>query len=121
MAAPNVVNVTTITGKTDVLDVGTTASAITSNASASGKVYKINSLIVSNIDDDSGGEITVDLFRSSTAYKIASKITVPVGSTLVLISKDTSIYLEEGDELRCTAANANYLKAICSYEIIDDA
>jgi len=120
MAAPNVVNVTTITGKTDVLDVGTTAAAITSNAAASGKVYKINSLIISNIDGSNDGQITVDLFRSSTAYKIAELIAVPTNSTLVLISKDTSIYLEEGDELRCTAANAGYLQAICSYEIIDD-
>lgn len=120
MAAPNIVGVTTITGKTDVLNVTDTAAPITSNASSSGKVYKINSLIISNIDGENSGEITVDLFRSSTAYKIANTIAVPADSTLVLISKDTSIYLEEGDDLRCTASNNNYLQAVCSYEIISD-
>jgi hypothetical protein len=120
MAAPNIVGVTTITGKTDVLDVTTTATAITTNAAASGQVYKIGSLVVSNVDGTNDADITVDLFRSSTAYKIANSIIVPAASTLVLISKDTAIYLEEGDELRCTAANNNYLQAICSYEIIQD-
>lgn len=121
MAAPNVVNVTTITGKTDVQSIGTTAAAITTNSAASGQAYKINSLIVSNIDGVNDADVTVDLFRSSTAYRIASTITVPADASLVIISKDIGLYLEEGDSLRCTASATGDLQALCSYEIIDDA
>jgi len=50
MAAPNIVDVTTITGKSAVVDLTTTAAtAVVSNAAASGKVFKINSLVVSNV------------------------------------------------------------------------
>lgn len=119
MVAPNVVSVTSILGKTDVQSVGTSATAITT--CATDKVYKVNSLIVSNIDGTASADITVDLFRSSVAYRIASTITIPADTTLVVISKDMGIYLEEGDALRCTASAAGDLQALCSYEIIDDA
>lgn len=116
MAAPNIVNVVTITGKTAVQAVGTSATAIVTNSAASGKVFKVNALYVANIDGTSAAEITVDLFRSSTAYPIASTISVPADATLDIMSK--AIYLEEGDALRCTASAAGDLTAVCSYEEI---
>jgi hypothetical protein len=116
MAAPNIVNVATITGKTAVQAVGTSATAIVSNAGGSGKVFKVNALYVSNVDGSAAADITVDLFRSSTAYAIASTISVPADSTLDLMSK--AIYLEEGDSLRCTASASGDLVAVCSYEEI---
>lgn len=118
MAAPNIVNVTTIRGNTEVLAVTTSATAIVTNNAASGKVYKINSLVISNIDGTNAADITVDLFRGGSAYSIASTITVPADATLVVISKETAIYLEEGDALRCTASASGDLEAICSYEEI---
>lgn len=121
MAAPNIVGVTSILGETDVQSVTTTATAITTNSAASNKLYKINSLIVSNIDGTNDADISVDIFRSSVAYYIARTITVPADATLVAISKDMGIYLEEGDSLRCEASANGDLQAICSYEIIDDA
>jgi len=121
MAAPNVVNVSTITGKTDVQSVGTSATAIVTNSAASNLVYKINSLIISNIDGTNNADITVDLFRASTAYRVASTITVPADASLVVISKEIGLYLEEGDSLRLTASAAGDLQGICSYEIINDA
>ena len=118
MAAPNIVNVTTIIGHTDVLAATTTATAIVTNSSASGKVLKINSLSIANIDGTNPADITVDLFRSSTAYPLASTVTVPADATLVVITKDTSIYLEEGDSIRLTASANGDLTGICSYEEI---
>ena len=120
MAAPNVVLTNSMTGKTDVLSVTTTATAITSNAAASDKVYKINSLVISNIDGTNAADITVDFFRASTAYRIASTITVPADASLVVISKEIGLYLEEGDSLRLTASANGDLQGICSYEILDD-
>lgn len=116
MASPNIVNVATITGKTAVQIVGTSATAIVTNAAASGKVLKINALYISNVDGTNAADITVDLFRSGVAYRIASTISVPADSTLDILSKQ--IYLEEGDSLRLTASATLDLEAVCSYEEI---
>ena len=92
MAAPNIVNVATITGKTAVLAVTTSATAIVTNSAASGKVFKVNALYVSNVDGTNNADINVDIYRSSTAYHIAKTVNVPADATLDVISK--SIYLE---------------------------
>ena len=70
MAAPNIVNVATITGKTAVQAVGTSATAIVTNAASSGKVFKVNALYISNVDGVNLATINIDIFRSSTAYHI---------------------------------------------------
>lgn len=116
MAAPNIVNVTTITGKTAVQAVGTSATAIVTNSSSSGKVFKINALYVSNVDGTANAEVNVDLFRSSTAYHIAKTVVVPADASLDVLSKP--IYLEEGDSLRLTANATSDIEAVCSYEEI---
>jgi hypothetical protein len=116
MAAPNVVNVGTITGKTAVQAVGTSATAIVENTAASGKVFKVNALYVSNVDGTNNAEITIDLFRSSTAYHIAKTLVVPADATIDVLTK--AIYLEEGDALRLTANVTSDVEAICSYEEI---
>ena len=116
MAAPNIVNVTTILGKTAVQQVTTSATAIVTNSAASGKVFKVNALYVSNVDGATAADVNVDIFRSSTAYHIAKTVSVPADATLDVISK--SIYLEEGDTLRLTASANSDLEAVCSYEEI---
>ena len=50
MAAPNLVNVSSIYGKTVGADLGTSIAAVLSNAGSSNKVFKINSIYVTNID-----------------------------------------------------------------------
>lgn len=116
MAAPNIVNVTTITGKTAVLAVTTSATAIVTNSANSNKVFKINALYIANVDGVNAADITVDLFRSSTAYRIVNTVSVPADASLDVISK--AIYLEEGDSLRLTASANSDLEGICSYEEI---
>ena len=116
MAAPNIVNVQTITGKTAVQQVDITATAIVSNAAGSNTVLKVNALYVANVDGTNNAEVTVDLFRSSVAYRLASTVVVPADAVLDVLSQH--IYLEEGDSLRLTANAASDLEAVCSYEII---
>lgn len=116
MAAPNIVDVGTITGKTAVQAVGTSATAIVTNSASSGKVFKVNALLVSNVDGTAAAEITVDLYRSSTAYHLVKTLSVPADATLDVLAK--AIYLEEGDALRLTANVAGDLEAVCSYEEI---
>lgn len=118
MAAPNIVAVTTIIGKTAVQAVTTSATAIVSNSAGSNKVFKINSLTIANVDGTNSADVTVDVFRSSVAYRLAFTIAVPADATLVVISKDNAIYLEEDDSLRCTASANGDLEAVCSYEEI---
>lgn len=118
MSAPNIVNVTAIYGKTAVQAIGVSPNAIVTNSTASGKVTKVGGLTVSNVDGTNTVDITVDLFRDGTAYRLAYLISVPPRSTLVVVGKDSPIYLEEGDSLRCTANYVSRAEAICSYEEI---
>lgn len=118
MAQPNIVNVATIRGNTALMNVTTVASNVVVNPASSNKVYKINTLLISNIDGTNASDITAEFWRGGIAYDIAATIAVPADSTLVLISKDTSIYLEEGDYIRLQASANNDLNAVLSYEEI---
>jgi len=123
VANPNIINVTTILGKSAVVSLTTTAAtAVLSNAAASGKVFKINSLIVSNVDGTNAADITVSYYSAAaiggTATQIVSTISVPADATLVVIDKGTSIYLEEDRSIGATAGTANDLKVLVSYEEI---
>ena len=63
MANPNIIDVTTILGKSAAVSLTTTAAtAVVSNAAASGKVFKINSLVVSNVDGTNAADITVSYY-----------------------------------------------------------
>ena len=123
MAAPNIVNVTTITGKTNVVDLTTTnATLVVENTAGSNKVFKINSLVVSNVDGTNAADITISLYSEDniggTATEIVSTVSVPADASLVVIDKNTSIYLEEDKSIGATAGAANDLKVVCSYEEI---
>lgn len=119
MANPNIVNVTSILGKTVGAAVTTTMTALVTNTSGSGQVYKVNNLIVSNVDGTNPADITVEFFDNQTgSWNLASTITVPADATLVVLSKETAIYLEENDSIRVQASANGDLEAVCSYEII---
>lgn len=116
MANPNIVNVTAIYGQTAAQAVTNSAANIVSNSAASGKVFKINALYISNIIS-TNANITVDIFRSSVAYRLVKDLIVPTGATVNVLDK--AIYLLEGDALRVTASANSSLEAICSYEEIN--
>jgi hypothetical protein len=123
MAAPNLVSPTTITGKSVTVDLtSTSATSILSNAASSGKVLKVNSLYVANVDGTSAAEITINYYSAAalggTATQICSTVAVPADATLVVVDKDAYIYLEENTSLGATAGTANDLKVFCSYEDI---
>ena len=123
MAAPNIVNVSNILGKTNVVDLTTTnATSVVSNAASSGKVLKVNTLVVSNVDGNSPYDITINYYSAAalggTGTQIASTISVPADATLVVIDKSTSLYLEEDKSIGAIASSASKLKVVCSYEEI---
>jgi len=119
MANPNIVNVANIYGRVVGQAVGTSAAAIVTNNASSGLVLKINSLIISNVDGTNAADITAYVRdNNATNYHLAKTISVPADATLVIISKDTSIYLEENDSIWLQASAASDLEAVCSYEEI---
>ena len=122
MAAPNIVNVTAIYGKTMGAALGTDPATDILSCAAN-KVLKINSIIVANKDGTSNCDVTVYFWDNSVAtrYFIASTVTVPADSTLVVVGKDSPIYLEESDAIEAGASVAGDLDIIISYEEIDDA
>ena len=124
MAAPNIVNVSSIYGKTMGAALGTDVNAdILTNSSGSGKLFKINSIIVANVDGTNSCNTTVKFYddSASTPYTLAATVVVPAKSTLIVLGKDAPIYLEEGDKIRGGASAANDLEIIISYEELDDA
>ena len=124
MANPNIVSVASIYGKTAYdTDVSTSGDTLVVNSASSGKITKINSLIIANIDGSNSADITVTLRNAAgaTTYStLANTISVPADATLVVISKDTSIYLEEDMSLYVAASVAGDLSATCSYEEISE-
>ena len=123
MAAPNIVNVSTITGKTDQIALSTTsATVLLSNAASSGKVVKVNTILVANVDGTNACDVTVDLHSAAagggTAFSIISTASVPADASLVALDKSTAIYLEEDMSITVTAGTANDLEVLVSYEEI---
>jgi len=123
VANPNIINATSILGKSAVVNLTTTnATLVVENVAASNKVLKINSLVVSNVDGTNAADITISLYSEDniggTATQIVSTVSVPADASLVVIDKNTSIYLEEDRSIGATAGAANDLKVVCSYEEI---
>jgi hypothetical protein len=123
MAAPNIVNVSTITGKSATVALtSTSATTLVSNAASSSKVFKVNMIQVANVDGTNACDVTVDVHSAAsgggTAYSLASTISVPADASLVVLDKATSLYLEENTSITATAGTASDLEVIVSYEEI---
>lgn len=123
MAAPNVVNVTTITAKTTYLTpANTTANVLLANAASSGKVFKVNMILAANIDGTAAVDTTIAINSaaagSGTSYPIASTISVPADASLIVSDKSTAFYLEEDKSIVVTSGTASKITYTVSYEEI---
>ena len=130
MAAPNIVNVTQIIGKTTYFTPsGTSAVVLLTNAASSNKVFKINSVIAANVDGTNAVNATVSYYTNGavaqgsapsggTAYPIVSTVSVPANASLIVVDKSTQLYLEEGSCLTVTSSVANDIAFVVSYEEI---
>jgi hypothetical protein len=123
MTAPNIVNVTTIIGKTATVALSTTAETLlVSNAAASSKVFKINMIQIANVDGSNACDATVKVHSAAsgagTGFSLVSTVSVGADSTLVALDKSTALYLEEDKSITVTASVANDLEVIVSYEEI---
>ena len=118
MSAPNLANISTITAKSVQATLNTTLTTeILANGSSSGKVFKVNNILVANIDGTNSADASVAITKSGgSPIMIASTIAVPADSTLVVVDKDTGLYLEEGDNIEAGASAASDLVITINYE-----
>lgn len=118
MANPNIVNVTSILGKTIQADLITTLTTELL-VCPSDKVLKINTILVANIDGANAADTSVFITKSGgSPIAIASTIAVPADSTLTVIDKNSSFYLQEADNIEAGASVAGDLTITISYEEI---
>jgi hypothetical protein len=121
MAAPNIVNVSSIFGKTAYLTPSNTSAAVLlANSAGSNKVFKINSVMATNIDGSNAAAATVAVNTSAsgggTSYPVASTISVPANASLIVVDKSTSFYLEEDKSIVVTSGTASDISFVVSYE-----
>ena len=133
MANPNIVAVTTIYGTTTYYTPsGTTAVVLLANTASSGKVYKINQIVATNVNGSSAVNATVSIYTNGavaqgsapsggTAYPIASTISVPASAALIVVDKTTAIYLQEGTSISVTSGTASGITYSISYEDISSS
>jgi hypothetical protein len=124
MANPNLVAMAGMYGNNSLTSLSTTnPTEIVSNAASSGKVYKINSLIVTNVDGTLAADVTVNVYSQAslggTPYAISSTVTIPADVSLIVLDKTTAFYLKENQSIGATAASANDLVVLCSWEEIN--
>ena len=119
MTAPNIVNVATILGETAVADLGTTLTTTLLTCAAE-NVNKMNLIRVTNVTDNDA-TTTIDSEVAGTHKKLCNELTVPANSSVDVIDKTSSFYLQEGDLIRGGASAASTLEVTISYEKINDA
>ena len=119
MAQPNIVNVSSILGTSEV-KVLTTTLTTTLVTAASDKVLKMNLIRCTNITDNDA-TVDFDVEVSGTHKKIANEVTVPANSVVDIVDKTSSFYLMETDLLRGGASAGSTIDVLVSYEILDDA
>ena len=129
MAAVNIVNVTSIYGKTTYyVPSGTAAVVLLPNAAASSTVMKINQITATNTTG-TAANTTVSIYTNGavaqgsapsggTAYPIAGTISVPANAALIVSDKTTAFYLEEGVSISITSGTASAITYTVSYELM---
>jgi hypothetical protein len=123
MANPNIVSVNSIFGNTTGIALTTTLTTVLlANAAASGKVFKIESIMVANVDGSSAADVTIDWNTNAggtgTSIALAATIAVPADATLSLIDKTNSFYLMENQSIIGGASADSDLECIIAYEEI---
>jgi hypothetical protein len=128
MANPNLLNATVAYGTTTYLTPsGTTSVVLLANEASSGKVFKINQIVATNVNGSLAVNTTVSIYTNGavaqgsapsggTAYPIVSTVSVPASASLIVVDKTTSIYLQEGTSISVTSGTASGITYSISYE-----
>lgn len=129
MAAPNLVNINLVVGKTTAYTpVNTNSAVLLNNPAASNEVFKINSILATNVSN-AAANATVSMYTngsvnqggspsSGNTFQFIANISVPSTATLIVIDKASSFYLEEANSITVTSSTASALVFSVSYEDI---
>jgi len=85
-------------------------------------IFKINSIIIANIDGTNAATVTVSIStdNGSSYHAIANTVSVPADATLVVIDKNSALYLDETDLLRVVgSANSDLTYTVSGEKITD--
>ena len=114
MANPNLLGISNVVGVTTNIvigtsEVGTGYQTVLSNADASGKVYKLVSILATN---KTGATSTLDVnlnmaaAGAGTSTSLADTLSIPGRAVQIVIDKNTPIYLMENRSI-VAAANTS--------------
>jgi hypothetical protein len=121
MANPNLAAATSVYAVNAQLSLtSTSATQLITNAASSGKVYLIDSIVVSNVDGVNAADISVVRFNSATntgtAFPICSTVVVPADASLIVVGTENKINLTENESIYVTASAANDLVVDCNWK-----
>jgi hypothetical protein len=122
MANPNIVAVNSIYGMTTGISMSTTANTVLLvNATASGKVYKIESVLAANVTSAAVNVVfgvNTSASGGGTTFEMANNISVPSSATLSIIDKNNTFYLLENQSLVGNVSASSSIDLVISYEDI---
>jgi hypothetical protein len=121
MANPNLASATAVYAANAQLSLtSTSATLLVANAASSGKVYLIDSIVVSNVDGVNAADITVTRFQSATntgtAFPLCSTVVVPADASLIVVGSENKISLTENESIYVTASASNDLVVDCNWK-----
>ncbi|MCA1807257.1 MAG: hypothetical protein LC687_05355 [Actinobacteria bacterium] len=118
MAIPNIVAVSEIYAKLATMAVTDAQSQLID--CPTGKTVKINAIYLTNVSA-SNATCSVTIAKSGAGMpnvKIVDAMNIAPNSAVTPVTKDSSIYLEEGDEIILASGDDATVEATCSYEVI---
>jgi hypothetical protein len=123
MSAPNLKDMSIVTGRSYAVSLtGINNILLLSNSSNSNRLLKTSILIISNTDSATPADINLYYHSQAsglgTANDLFRNITVDNKTSITLLDKNESIYIEEDRSLTLVASTGNILKAFVSYEEI---
>ena len=122
MAAPNIVNITALYGRIAyAAPTNTSATVLLSNAASSGLLYRVNTLVATNVTT-TPAVTTVSINNAAagggTAYRIAYQIVVPAYASLVIVDKNGAQNIAENTSIVVTSGTASAIEYVVSYDEI---
>ena len=115
MAAPNLKQPVTITGKTRLYSATAALASVISNGATSGQLLKLNVIRAANLTTGTSS-IDITVFRSSAHTYVINTATVAPNTSLVVLDKNEYLYLEEGDALYAKANAVSTIDLTIHYE-----
>ncbi len=117
MTTPNLLTASNCVGKTYTTSLSSSTVTMITNAASSNQLIKLNTILISNFSANVVST-TVIYNRNTVLTYLAGNVVVPANSTLVVLGKDTPLYIEETDSIQSSCNVGSATSFTCSYELI---